>query len=126
MHAQATYLPFIVERLFTVFLAHQGAHFKAFKYRTKNPESPTNEHLTMLETLKNRAVLAQDGWLARVWVNYRNAYACLAYGRHWLRQFHAAAMPRRTVFASSTGRVTVQSAPAEETTGGQAPVLVAA
>ena len=85
-HAGASYLPFIVERLFGLFLAEQGKTFKAFKYPLPAKEEALNVHLKLLRQMKDLAIKSKSLWLATCWVNYRNLYMSNNYGAQWCRR----------------------------------------
>lgn len=95
MHARATYLPFIVERLFSVFLAASAARFKAFKYAAISPESRFNEHVRTIREIKDKAIFSKDKELLRYWNGYRNCYLMLVHRQRWIAQFQHAIMPRK-------------------------------
>lgn len=118
LHAQATYLPFFIERLFPVFLMQAaGQRFRAFKYAARSKTSPpANAHLATLAAMKERAIASQDNWLAGCWANYRDAYCALAYGREWTNHFFGPSA-RRLAFPSALAAVVVQAA--QETASGE-------
>jgi hypothetical protein len=102
LHAQATYIPFIIERLFGVFLSIKGSQYRAFKYAaSKVGGAPTNVHLATLRSMKDRATATQDRWLAECWLNYSRAYVSSAHGRRWATEIHAAAAPARLLLCNT-------------------------
>lgn len=86
LHAGASYLPFIVERLLGVFLATEGKHFSAHKFALPAKEAGLNVHLNLLRQMKNVAVESRSLWMATCWVNYRNLYMLNQYGPEWCKQ----------------------------------------
>lgn len=120
LHAEATYLPFIIERLFSLFLSLNQDKYTAFKYLARKPESPPlNHHLKALREMKDKAIVTQDKWLAGCWLNYCSTYAALNYGVDWARQVHAAAMPVKLLLGSA--RATVHQQGEQDKDADQAP-----
>ncbi len=110
MHAEASYLPFIIERLFGLFLSLHGDKYKAFKYLARKADTPApNEHLKTLNAIKDKAIATQDKWLAGCWLNYCRTYVALVHGRAWARQIHATAMPTRLQLCNARPMVHSQS-----------------
>lgn len=98
MHAGACYLPFIVERLFSVWLlTHQG--FKAVKYAVR-PVKQENGNVTVLRALKDRAAAEQSNLLGVSWANYRNLYLAELHGKSWARKYLPVVTPTKLVFPS--------------------------
>lgn len=87
VHAGASYLPFIVERLFAVFLAENQGAFSAYKYSLPVKEESLNVHLKLLRQMKDLAIKNKSLWLATCWVNYRNLYMSNSYGADWCRKY---------------------------------------
>lgn len=87
VHAGASYLPFIVERLLGVFLATEGKDFKAHKFALPAKEADLNVHLNLLRQMKNVAMESRSLWMATCWVNYRNLYMQNQYGSEWCKQY---------------------------------------
>lgn len=87
MHAAASYLPFIVERLFSVFLTRAGANFTAFKVPLKARDEKLNVHQQLLRQMKDAAVSSRSLWLATCWINYRNLYLSQFHGRDWCQRY---------------------------------------
>ena len=87
VHAGASYLPFIVERLFCVFLADNQKSFSSYKYSLPGKEESLNVHLKLLRQMKDLSVKNKSLWMATCWVNYRNLYMSNSYGADWCRKY---------------------------------------
>lgn len=83
MHNGATYLVFIIERLFPVFLKTSGRHLTTFKVPLADKETELNVHLRLLREMKDVAHKTKSAWLAACWINYRNLYFSQSSGRDW-------------------------------------------
>ncbi len=83
LHKGASYVPFIVERLFPVFLKESGKAFKSFKVPLPERERELNVHLKLLREMKDVAHKTKSIWLAACWVNYRNLYLTQVNGKEW-------------------------------------------
>ena len=87
VHAGASYLPFIVERLFAVFLAEHEKEFSAYKFALPAKEEGLNVHLKLLRQMKDLSVKNKSLWMATCWVNYRNLYMSNIHGAEWCRRY---------------------------------------
>ena len=83
LHNGATYVPFIVERLFPVFMKTAGKNLKPFKIALPERERELNVHLKLLREMKDIAHKTNSAWLAACWVNYRNLYLTQANSKEW-------------------------------------------
>jgi len=99
MHAESSYIPFIIERLFAVFLMQQGKDIKAFKLPLQLPESRLNVHLTMLRQMKDVAHAQKSLWLTACWANYRSLYLSTMRDKEWIKKHLKAVTPSATRFA---------------------------
>ncbi|MDO8299765.1 hypothetical protein [Lacisediminimonas sp.] len=93
IHRGATYVPFIVERLFPVFLKTEGRGLKAFKIALPEREREMNVHLKLLREMKDVAHRTKSPWLAACWVNYRNLYLSQTNGKAWCQKYLRAVTP---------------------------------
>lgn len=109
LHANATYIPFVVERLFSVFLKTEGLDFKAFKVPLQNREDGINVHLKLLSEMKDVAHRTKSLWLAACWVNYRNLYFSNANGNEWTQKYLRKITPSKIFFNPIASNVTVGS-----------------
>jgi hypothetical protein len=98
-HFGATYVPFIVERLFSVFLATDGAMFKACKLVLPEREKELNAHMKLLRDMRDVAQRTRSTWLAACWVNYRNLYFSHVHGRDWCKEHLRHITPLQIEFA---------------------------
>jgi hypothetical protein len=87
LHAGATYVPFIVERLFAYFMRTEGKDLKAFKITLPERERELNVHLKLLREMKDVAHRTQSAWLAACWVNYRNLYLSQTNSKAWCEKY---------------------------------------
>lgn len=92
-HAQATYLPFFVERSFSEFLSAAGSTVRVFKYALPAKEHKGNVHLQLLREMKDVAIKTKSKWLATCWVNYRNLYLAQTQNQEWVRKYVRAITP---------------------------------
>ena len=98
-HFGATYVPFVVERLFAVFLASEGASFKTHKVALPEREKELNAHLRLLREMKDVAHRTKSNWMAACWVNYRNLYIHHVNGREWCDKYLRSITPTDVKFA---------------------------
>jgi hypothetical protein len=83
MHSGATYVSFIIERLFPIFMKTSGRRLKGFKIPLQKHEKDMNIHLRLLREMKDIAHQTNSTWLAACWVNYRNLYFSQTNGPEW-------------------------------------------
>ena len=101
VHAGASYLPFIVERLFAVFLAEHEKEFSAYKFALPAKEEGLNVHLKLLRQMKDLSVKNKSLWMATCWVNYRNLYMSNSYGADWCRKYLKNVTPTEFKYVNS-------------------------
>ena len=82
-HKGMSYVPFILERLFSVFMKTAGKDLAHFKIPLPAVENQLNVHLKLLREVKNLSHNTKSAWLAAVWVNYRNLYFMQTNGKDW-------------------------------------------
>jgi hypothetical protein len=99
VHGGASYLPFIVERLFPLFMRSAGAGFRSHKIRLPIVEAGMDVHLTMLREMKDEACRLRSPWLAACWVNYRSLYLKQQHGQAWCSKFLRSVTPTGIAFA---------------------------
>ena len=87
LHGGATYVPFIVERLFGYFMRTEGKDLKAYKIALPERERELNVHLKLLREMKDVAHRTQSAWLAACWVNYRNLYLSQTNTKAWCEKY---------------------------------------
>ena len=85
IHNGATYVPFIVERLFPVFMNTAGKSMKSYKIALPERERELNVHLKLLREMKDVAHRTKSAWLGVCWVNYRNLYLTQINGQEWAK-----------------------------------------
>lgn len=99
LHHGSTYIPFIVERMFALFMRTEGAHLKARKIPLPAQETKTmNEQLQSLRLLKDAAVKKKSMDLYDVWANYRNLYCQIAFKPFWAKKYLASLNPKDPVW----------------------------
>lgn len=102
LHAQASYLPFIIERALTVFLdTPAGQQLRTFKYALPARVAKENVHQKLLREMKDTAIANRSNWLAACWVNYRNLYLVQTQDKPWVRQFLRSITPTNFTFPTS-------------------------
>ena len=99
MHAGASYLPFIVERLFAVFLASNLKALSAYKFALPAKDEKLNVHLKLLKQMKDVSINTKSLWMATCWVNYRNLYMSNTYGADWCKKYLKSITPTEFKFA---------------------------
>ena len=83
LHNGASYVPFIVERLFPLFMRTVGKDLKGFKIALPERERELNVHLKLLREMKDVAHKTKSAWLVACWVNYRNLYLTQTNSKEW-------------------------------------------
>ena len=106
VHAEASYIPFIVERLFSVFLRTEGHDFRACKISPQDPQGSVNVHLKLLGEMRTLALRTKSSWMASCWVNYRNLYLTNAHGAPWAQRYLKSITPQTVVFGPDAENVT--------------------
>ena len=99
LHNGATYVPFIVERLFPVFMKTQGKTLKAYKIPLPERERELNVHLKLLREMKDVAYRTKSAWLGVCWANYRNLYFAQVNGKEWCDKYLRAITPTEIKFS---------------------------
>jgi hypothetical protein len=99
LHAGATYVPFVVERLFPLFLRTAGRKLAAQQIALPRREAELNVHLKLLREMKDVAHRTRSPWLAACWVNYRNLYLTQLHGKAWAQRYLRAVTPTDVRFA---------------------------
>jgi hypothetical protein len=100
IHAGASYFPFIVERLFAVFLSSKEArNLRAIKYPLPKAEQKMNVHLKHLREMKDAAWKSKSVWMASCWLNYRNLYLTQRHGIKWAKKYLPIISPRKLAFS---------------------------
>jgi hypothetical protein len=98
LHNQSTYVPFIVERLFPLFMSTAGKSLAAAKVALPEQEKKLNEHLRKLREMKDTAVKGKSEWLLRAWMNYRNLYLQSAAPKDWCQKYLPVLNPKEIVW----------------------------
>ena len=84
LHAGASYLPFIIERLFGAFLeSDEGRSFSSIQYPVASEKYRLNPHLRRLHQMKQAAWQTRSSWMMQCWMGYRNLYLELMNGAEW-------------------------------------------
>lgn len=95
----ATYIPFIIERLFPVFMKTAGKSLKSYKIALPERERELNVHLKLLREMKDVAHRTKSAWLGVCWVNYRNLYLTQINGKEWSKKYLRAITPTDIKFS---------------------------
>lgn len=95
----ATYVPLIVERLFSYFMHKHGKGLKSFKLVLPKAEAELNVHQKLLREMKNVAHQTKSPWMAACWVNYRNLYLAQNNSKAWCAKYLRVVTPAEVRFA---------------------------
>ena len=107
IHVEASYIPFVIERLFSVFLRTEGHNFRAYKISPRNmKDHHANVHLKLLGEMRSLACRTKSAWMASCWVNYRNLYLTNVYGTPWANKYLKNQTPQTIVFAPDAENIT--------------------
>lgn len=106
IHAEASYIPFVIERLFSVFLRTDGNSFRAYKIFPQNTKGPANVHLKLLGEMRSLAYRTKSTWMASCWINYRNLYLTNIYGTPWANKYLKSITPQTITFAPDAENIT--------------------
>lgn len=98
-HKGMTYVPFILERLFSVFMKSVGKELSSYKIALPAVENQLNVHLKLLREVKNLSHSTKSAWLAAVWVNYRNLYFMQTNGKDWCNKNLRSITPTEVIFS---------------------------
>jgi hypothetical protein len=98
LHGGATYIPFIVERLFPLFMKLNQSTLKGFKVGLPERDRELNVHVKLLREMKEISHKTKSAWLAACWVNYRNLYLTQVRGKDWCQQNLANITPKEIRF----------------------------
>ena len=82
-HKGMSLMPFILERLFPIFMKTAGKDLSYKKIALPALDAQLNVHLRLLREAKNLAHNSKSAWLAALWVNYRNLYFIQTNGKDW-------------------------------------------
>jgi hypothetical protein len=99
LHKGATYVPFIVERLFPVFMKTSGQKLTACQLTLPVRDKTLNVHLRTLKEMKDMACRSQSVWLASCWLNYRNLYLGQTQKKEWCQKYLPIITPKEIVFS---------------------------
>jgi hypothetical protein len=98
LHKKASYLPFIIERAFGVFMSTGGAGLRSFKYGLASKTATFSVHQKLLTEMKDMAYKTKSEWLATCWINYRNLYLAQVANKDWLKLNLRKISPRKVLF----------------------------
>ena len=98
LHGGASYVPFIIERLFPLFMKLHADQLKGFKIPALEREKELDVHLKLLREMKILSYNTKSLWLAACWVNYRNLYLTQVRGREWCQKYLGSITPSEIKF----------------------------
>lgn len=98
-HPGATYVTFMIERLFPVFMKTAGKSFQGHKIPLPERNRELNVHLKLLREMKDVAHKTKSAWLAACWINYRNLYCTQASGKTWCNKYLRTISPAEIKFS---------------------------
>lgn len=87
LHNGATYVPFVVERLFGVFMQHQGRKLKGRQVVLTSRQARLSAALLDLGEMKDMAIRTQSARIVGLWRKARNDYALANYHPGWCERF---------------------------------------
>jgi len=87
LHHASTYVPFIVERLFTVFLHSYSRHLKVQKIPCPLGESNMSDDLRELRNMKDVAVLSRSKTILAMWQEKRCEYFRKTSNAWWCERY---------------------------------------
>jgi len=93
LHGGASYLPFIIERLFPIFMKTEGKNLKGYQIALPERERDLNVHLKLLREMKDVAWRTKSAWMIACWVNYRNLYLTQTNKKEWCKKYLRAVTP---------------------------------
>lgn len=100
IHMGATYLPFIIERLFGMFIdSPSGRCFSIYQYPVAAQEDRLNPHLQRLRQMKQAAWQTRSHWMMQCWYGYRNLYLEHQNGKNWAMSHLHSISPERILFS---------------------------
>lgn len=87
VHFGACYVPFVVERLFGMFIdSEEGRALKAYKYALPEVEAKLSPHVRLLREMREAAYLSRSAWLAGCWLGYRSMFFQNTRGKEWAKE----------------------------------------
>lgn len=87
IHHASSYVPFIVERLFTVFLRTQGPNLRFKKIPSPMGEIQMTAALAELREMKDMAVLTRSHHILKMWQTKRAAYFQKTHNIYWCERY---------------------------------------
>jgi len=87
IHHASSYVPFIVERLFTVFLRTQGHNLRVKKIPSPLGEAHMTAALSELRELKDVAALTRSHRILQIWQTKRAAYFQKTHSVQWCERY---------------------------------------
>ncbi len=102
LHHGSSYLRFILERLFSIFLMVEGATWRGYKIPLPAAEKRMNVHLRLLREMRDLAIVQKSYWQAACWANYRTLYLTQIHDRAWLQRYLASITPTQLRFGLPT------------------------
>jgi hypothetical protein len=99
MHHQSTYVPFVVERLFGVFLQSEaGKGLKARQLPCPLGEAGMDAELTHLREAKRVALMTKSARVLQDWQRMRKLYFERRYGAAWCQRYLERVMSAEVLF----------------------------
>jgi hypothetical protein len=91
-HSGATFIPFLIERLFSVYIKREGKHLKAKQLRLPKREALMSRELCEIRDIKHAAMLSGSGRIIDQWRKAREAHLRRYQSQAWCDRF----MPQLT------------------------------
>lgn len=86
LHNGVPYIPFILERLFSEFLAENIGKFRALKVKSPALEKRQTVYYNNLRMLKDAAIVGKSDWMLDCWSNYRKVLLGTVHGKPWMEK----------------------------------------
>jgi hypothetical protein len=86
-HNGACYLPFIVERLFPLFMRREGRGLRGRQLRLPKKEAQLSAALIELREMKDMAIRIHSSKIYGQWAQWRRAYIQSNYPKEWWARF---------------------------------------
>lgn len=87
LHHQSSYVPFLVERLFSVFMQEEGRHLRGQQVKLPTRETKLSPALLELREMKDVAIRTQSSRILERWRKERDAYVLAHHTPAWCERF---------------------------------------
>jgi len=98
LHHQSTYVPFLVKRLFSVFMQEDGRHLRGQQVKLPMREIKLSSALLELREMKDVAIRTRSGRILERWRKEHDAYVLTHRTPDWCERFLPVFRGVRSVF----------------------------